>query len=267
MHWVIQNNLYREVGHARLLDTLDRFDIPYTEIDMVPCSQGLPLAERIRPLPTLDGPVMACGSVNFAQVARQAGWLPGSFYNENHDYQVWRQCYGHHLLNADARVCRFSEVEPLSEELFFIRPCGDTKAFSGQTMDYVEFVDWRHRVIDRKETYTSLNADTLVMYGPLKTIYREARFFVVDGRVVTYSTYKIGDRFWPSAEVPPTMIEFAERMVELWQPARAFVLDVALTDDAEDGFNKIVEINCLNSAGFYEIDLQKFVMAIEAMIF
>jgi hypothetical protein len=46
-----------------------------------------------------------------------------------------------------------------------------------------------------------------------------------------------------------------------WQPQRAFVLDVAETADGP----KIVEINTLNSAGFYAADIQRIVLALEEL--
>jgi hypothetical protein len=266
MHWIIQDNLHHEAGHTNLLHTLERFDIPHTQVKVVPFSAGLPLSERIQPLVHPDGPVMVCGSISLAQVAAQAGWTPGSFYNENHDYRVWQEHLADHLLNAHSVVCRFVDVDDRWDE-FFIRPCGDTKSFTGNCYDYVEFDTWRRRVVDLHETYTTLDADTMVMYSPIKQIYREARFFVVDGEVVTASTYKIGARGHHTAEVPPSMWDYARRMVRKWQPARAYVMDLALTDDADDGYNKIVEFNCINASGFYQIDMQKFVMAIENMQF
>jgi hypothetical protein len=51
-------------------------------------------------------------------------------------------------------------------------------------------------------------------------------------------------------------------MIDIWQPARGFVIDIA---DLQNDEYKIIEINNLNSSGFYAIDLQKFVMAIENM--
>ena len=47
----------------------------------------------------------------------------------------------------------------------------------------------------------------------------------------------------------------------MWQPARAFVLDTALTPDGP----RIVEVNCINSAGFYGADVKCIVVAVEAM--
>jgi len=34
-----------------------------------------------------------------------------------------------------------------------------------------------------------------------------------------------------------------------------YVMDLALTDDEDDEYNKIIEYNCCNCAGFYEIDI------------
>ena len=241
MHWIIQDNLYNEVGHSDLISTLERFDIPHSVVKVIPFTNGLPINERIMPVPDVDGPVMVCGSISLGNVAKQAGWFPGSFHNENHDFRVWKEHYGEHLLNYHAKTCRFADVSNEWSE-FFIRPCEDTKSFSGKMYDWEEFDTWRNRVIDLHETYTTLDADTMVMYGPAKNIYREVRFFVVDAKIATASTYKIGNKITYSTEIPPTTTEYAQRMIDLWQPARAFVIDIALTDDADDGYNKIVEI-------------------------
>lgn len=262
MHWIVQDNLHHEVGHNMLMETLERFSIPHTEVKCVPFTHGLPLSERIIPLAQPEGLVMVCGSTTLSQVAAQAGWTPGSFYNENHDYRVWQAHVGDHLLNTDSVVCRFADVDDRWDH-FFIRPCGDTKTFTGKCYSYKEFDAWRRRVIDLRETYTTLDADTWVMYAPETQIHREARFFVVDGKVITASTYKIGPKPHQTAEVPPMMWEHAHEMVKLWQPARAYVMDLALTDQG----HKIVEFNCINASGFYQIDIQKFVMAIEEMEF
>ena len=48
-----------------------------------------------------------------------------------------------------------------------------------------------------------------------------------------------------------------------WQPARAWVLDVCETDEGM----KIVEINTINSAGFYAANVTDLVLSIDAMPF
>lgn len=260
MHWIVQENLYREDGFQALMAALERFSIPHDVVKVVPFSEDAPPHEQMVPNVEPQGLVMVCGSITLAKLAARRGWTPGSFHNANHDYRVWQQHYGDLLLNAEARVCRYADVERVWET-FFIRPVEDTKSFNGQVMDWEGFEEWRRKVIDLREVYTSLDGDTIVSYGPTKTILREARFFVVDGRVVTQSTYRVGSRVVYDSHVDEAMIEFAQRCVDRWAPARAFVIDVALTDE---GY-RIVEINCLNSAGFYAADVQKLVMAIEDM--
>jgi hypothetical protein len=53
--------------------------------------------------------------------------------------------------------------------------------------------------------------------------------------------------------------EFAQRMVDKFQVAEAFVLDVCEADDEL----KVVEVNCINCAGFYRADMYKLTMALE----
>ena len=48
-------------------------------------------------------------------------------------------------------------------------------------------------------------------------------------------------------------------MVDLFQLNGAFVIDIC---DTDKGW-KIVECNCINCAGFYDVDIQKMLMAIE----
>ena len=266
MHWIIQDNLFNEENHLVLLETLKRFEIPHTIVKVLPMSSHLPLNERVIPFVNPSGLVMVCGSVSLSKMGTDLSWYPGSFLNDNHDYRIWKEHYGNHLLNYDAVVSTFENVEHKWDE-FFIRPCEDTKTFSGQVMDWEEFADWRRRVLDLNETYTTLDRNTVVMYSPIKQIYREARFFIIDGKIATCSTYKIGNMVKGISEVPPTMIDFTNRMLDIWVPARAFVIDIALTDDEDDGYCKIIEINCINCSGYYAIDVQKFVIAIENMEF
>ena len=56
-------------------------------------------------------------------------------------------------------------------------------------------------------------------------------------------------------------IDFAQKMVDIYQLAETFVIDVCLTSDGW----KIVECGSTSCAGFYDADKQKIVMALEYM--
>jgi hypothetical protein len=257
MHWIIQKNLYAEDGIDALLAALQRFGISSTTVSMGPSG-------TLTPDPNPSGPVMVCGSVGLARLARARGWQHGSFLNADHNYEALVAHLGDEMLNAGARISPFRDVEPNGERVF-IRPAEDSEYFNGGVMDSDEVRAWRDALVrgERSPVRCSsrMNADTHVVCGPPATIYRECRFFVVDAAVVAWSTYKQGGHVSATGDVDPVSLEHAQACVQAWQPARAFVPDTALTPDGP----RIVEVNCINFAGFYGADVQRIVMAIEGM--
>ena len=254
MHWVVQTNLFNEHNYANLIDQLERGQIPFSPVKIVP------FVHLLEPDVNPEGPVFCIGTLTMSEVARRKGWSPGSFWNEQHDFVHWREHYGTNLLNYDSVVCRFADV-PKIDKSFFIRPCDDTKSIVGHVVNWSAYKEWRDRIATLGDTYSTLTSDTMVTVAPVKQILREYRFFVIDGVVVTGSLYKIGRQAHHSPDVDPDVWSYAQRMVDTWQPARGFVIDIALTAEGP----KVIEINCLNSAGFYSIDMSKLVQAVERM--
>lgn len=256
MKWIIQENLYKEVAFTDLIHALDKFDLDYEVVKVVPFSHDL------IPEPKPQGRVVVMGATTMIGIAKERNWNPGAFYNDNFDHNEWVKNLGFYLLNYDSEVCRFNDINP-SYNPFFVRPCEDRKVFSGQVIDKANFEVWRRSTEQVAYSgYTTLTPDTMVVVSPLKAIHAEWRFFVVDGKIVTGSLYKRGDRVihLPLLHNEDSEI-FARQMVDKWQPDRAFVMDVALTDD---GY-KVIEYNCLNSSGFYASDVSKIVNAIAKM--
>jgi len=257
MYWVIQENLYKEEAFLDLLHALDVCGAEYTVVKVVPFSHEL------IPEQTLTGQVVVMGATTMIGIAQDRGWKPGAFYNDNFDYRRWRENVGEELLNYDSEVCMFKDVNP-SFNPFFIRPTEDRKSFTGQVIDQANYELWLNSTQEVSHGYTTLRPETMVSIAPVKAIHKEWRFFVVDGKVITGSLYKMGDRVihLPSLFNEDSEI-YAQRMVDRWQPDRAFVIDIALTDA---GY-KIIEYNCMNSAGFYKSNVNKLVAAIEEMEF
>lgn len=252
MHWVVQDNLYQERGYDVLIKTIEQFDLPRTYVKVIPFSHEL------QPDVQVPGPKIVIGSLTLGKVAERRKWKPGVFTNENFTYEKWRDGYGKWLLSPDLTVCRFEDVAPELDH-FFMRPCADDKAFSGQVFASKDFQEWKSRVLDLRNEYATLTPTTMVAYGRPKEIYRECRFFVVDEKVVTGSTYKIGTRVHPTEEVPAFMLDFATWIVRQWQPHRAFAIDIADTPKGP----RVIEIGSLNSCGFYAADVQKLILTLE----
>jgi len=270
MFWVIQNNLYNEQNYINLIQSLKHLGIPYVEVKVVPfCNRLLPSdfdsfdyhgpIDELSELEIDDTEqIMVCGGINLAKIAQSRNWRPGSFLNGNFHYNKWIENYGEYVLNYDSVVDTFENISPTWDE-FFIRPCEDTKDFDGRTFKYEEFREWKDDWLKNKDSCPFTSSQ--VMASTIKNIYSEYRFFIVDGKIVTYSQYKMGGRIVTSPMVDDYIIDFTRKMVDIWQSARAFVIDVALTDRGL----RIIEINNINSAGFYDCDTLKIINAIEEM--
>lgn len=255
MFWVLQRNLFNELAFGSLKDQLVAQETPHAVVNL------RPFVHDISPDVNVDGPVFVCGSTGLGKVARAKGWHPG-YFDENLDYRLLVENYGSHLLNADARIATLRETDDIAG-LIFVRPVGDGKQFAGEVMTRAAFMEWRERVIalDGDSSLTTLTADDPVVMASPKPIHAEYRFYVVDGRAVTGSMYKRGDRVHYSAHFDERVQAFAQARADQWQPNRAFCLDVA---DTPDGL-KVIEINAINSSGFYACDMGKFVHAINQL--
>src|SRR5260370_937510 len=150
---------------------------------------------------------------------------PGRFMNDNFDMRKLLDGYGEDMLNADAKFYKLGEV-PSYTGLRFIRPVHDTKSFSGQIMDGEEFDYWRTGLYAacNGQSYITVTPEIEVMVADPKNVQLEARFFVVDGRVVTGSSYRslgrqcIYQKIDSNAAIFRPLYDYAVQQVEKWQP-------------------------------------------------
>lgn len=254
MHWVLQNNLFDEAGWHALVASLERLGLPWSEHKVVPF-----IGELIPPArPEVDR-VICMGSYSMRHVARRENWSPGVFDLADSPFPVQRKHWADELLNGDSVVSRFADARFFADELF-VRPIDDTKTFAGRVMTRAEFERWQHAVCGLGEdTGSTLTGDSQIQLARPRELFAEYRCWIVKGRVVTASLYRRGGRAFFSADVPEEIVSYAEARAQQWQPHDAFVLDVC---SCADGL-RVVEINTLNSAGFYAADVQRLVIALE----
>jgi len=254
MFWVIQEDLFQENGREVLLDILKRFNVPHQVVKVVPFSHEL------LPEVTETDNIIVNGSVLLSRIARKRGWSPGGFLNDNFDYKVWHPLLKDHLLNDDAVFCTVENAFPSPTwSDVFIRPQLDNKSFNGQVMTLDTFIEWKAGILvgDNSQVFP----DTEVIYATPKRVGQEHRHFIVDGKVITSSRYKLNGRSNQQEGADAHIVEFAEKMAAIFSPSRFFVLDTYITGD-EIG---VVELGCGCNAGFYKADVQKLVMALEDM--
>ncbi len=259
MHWVLQENIFSETGWDTLVETLQRFGIPYSTHKVVP------FIGELQPDPEIEGPVICFGSYSMRHVAKKKNWYPGVFDLFDQNFLVQKKHWGHNMLNYDSDIVAFKDAK--LNEPRFIRPIDDSKYFAGKVFDPEEFHKWQSDVCDLNLDFgSSLSPDTLIQICQPKTIYKEVRLWVINRKIVTASVYKIGDRVVYSSDVDQEFYHAAYRLfggfpepLAGWKPADAFVVDFCETPEGI----KVVEINTINSSGFYAGDVQKLVFAFE----
>lgn len=159
------------------------------------------------------------------------------------------------LLNSDAEYLTYSEAKDLKfENDMFLKPSRDLKSFCGGIMEKGLSVD---EFIKGNNYRKGFEKETLII-SKLQTIYTEYRFFIIDSKVITGSMYKRGQEVVFDSYIPPLMMKKAIEYAKLFAPAEIFVMDLAETDKGI----VIVEYNCWNCSGLYDVDTHKLFTAV-----
>jgi len=244
MYYIVQDKIFKNENYNKLFVALDRLGVEYKTIDMDSIDTSILTTDR--------KDVFVFGSVRLAKHSAENGWIPGSFYGGNHDYSIYKDYYKENLLNYDSIVQKISDpIDWTPNEIKFIRPCKDNKAFNGGRYTCTKWLD--------QMVMNNIHFDILIQISTIKKIYKEARVWVVGGKVVTSSYYLFNGDIPYEESVEPSGLDFAQSMANIYQVAEAFVIDICLTPDGW----KIVEVNCINCSGFYNGDLQKLIISLE----
>ena len=144
-----------------------------------------------------------------------------------------------------------------------MRPATDEKFFAGKVCTQDEFQAWwQDIVVDRSDYGNGVQPATPVLVSPVQTIYAEYRTWIINGKVVTASSYKQAGALHTKLDVSPEVVDFAENCARIWSPEKAFCLDVCETPEGL----RIVEPNTINFAGFYSANIGKLVAGIEGIL-
>jgi len=274
--WLVQKNLYGEYAYVQFLQSLDRLGAEYMVVQPIPFTNILLKedfdsttddTEDINNHITFetDRPVIAMGATSLIRIANARGWESISFLNENFHYSKWKENWGANILNYESHIGTASTVKNWDNwENIFVRPTEDTKAISGTVMGQEDFMRWQLQVseIEDIDEFNPMHKNTEVVISPAINIQAEYRMFIIDGKVITGSLYKLGNRVVYDDKVDRDIIFFTGRVAKEWHPSDAYVLDIART---ENGL-KIIEMNNINSAGFYAADTLKIIHALENLV-
>ena len=260
MHWLLQHNLSTDAQRQQFVDALESLKPLGATWSFI---KLIPFVGDVEPDDDYTGKkVFALGSTSLIAGAAKRNWKPGVVFNpETFRYEAWLKGFGkENLLNGDGVVQKFGDEPPRYGKMF-IRPCEDLKAFNGQVIEMNALLDWQKstREAEVSTRALQLTSDTMVNIASVKFLYREWRFFVVGGKVITGSQYRDAYGRKDDPDVDKDVWDYTQKMVDKWQPGDCFVLDIAAT---EAGL-KVIEVNCFNGSGVYACDMRKAFEAVE----
>lgn len=257
MYYIIQENIFKERNFNLLINVLDRHKMDYEIV------KWRPFAEEIE-FKTDRKDVFCFGCVNLTKVAHKYNWKPGVYFNDGHDMEVYFRHYGEHMLNSDGTFINYGDELPeYLPDYFFARPSKDSKVFSGGLFTKSSWKKWVETPVSADVIESILSPETRIFVAPAKNgIQKEIRCWIVDGKVITISLYKLGSKgFQQNYDHEEEAINYAQKIANIFSPSRAFVLDICL----HNGEYKVVEINCMNCSGYYDSNMNKLIQALESM--
>ncbi|WAX21556.1 hypothetical protein [Stenotrophomonas phage RAS14] len=256
--WVIQTNLLQDSTVLGVWNSAKELGCDTHEAIIIPFQEEMGNEEELMAIPVDDVTVIPYGSCKLARISNARGWKGNCYVDETFRTDVWLR-ERDDMLNKDAVMMMVKDTEQYlkdvpDDEEFFIRPVKDLKSFSGSVAEAHDIRNWMNST---KSGNFSFTEDTEIIIAPIQKLYSESRFFIVGGKVVDGSYYRMGGSLQVSAIKQPEMYELAQTFADKWLPHECCVMDLAETDD---GY-RVIEFNTINSSGFYEHDIRKIVTA------
>ena len=192
----------------------------------------------------LTGPFLFRGSIAVGR--RITKTMPNAItwlYDKVYDCTNYLPSLGTKALNNPHILCEAGTLPILIEKIgtnFFLKENSGYKYFTGG--EYADIKDYLQ--------YCFYN--DILLLSPIRSIVAEWRFVISDMAILTSSPY--GDTLREATRGATSLVE--EVLVDFIEPAPMWTIDVC---ELASGEFKIVEINSLLTAGWYDCDRTKIV--------
>lgn len=194
--WLVQSNLLDISQLTDVVNAIRASGGDIIEAVVVPFQQELGNPEAYQKLKHCSGAVIPYGSTKLTKIVSDMG-LRGDFF-DNEAFKV-SNCLAHNkknMLNADAKICKVSDLENTllyksDDDLIFVRPNEDLKKFNGTVTTVREAKMWLNSKESGSIDHTDFNANTVVAVSSPKNIAQEQRWFIVGGKVIDGSIYRL----------------------------------------------------------------------------
>ena len=155
-------------------------------------------------------------------------------------------------LNKESKILTVSDLDSLDvvfdDEMFF-KSTSDLKFLTADMLSAgVNFKD----LIIKKNIDLEKIKGKQILFSPRQKIKAEYRFIMIDDEIGGFSSYIVDGMFNIKHGVPDKVKVCAIEYAKVYQPSKIFTLDLC---EKENGDIDIVEYNCWNTSGFYNINL------------
>lgn len=253
MKFLIQHNSINVKHLHYIKDAVEKY--PHAYVGMIPYSEDITCDEELTGVDYIP-----YGSVLLTKLAYEKYKWRGLYFDyDNFNYKTYIKNRDD-MLNSTVmkahEVAEYMTKQPSDKE-FFVRPSLDLKLFSGQVLSAVEWAEWLNDAINCESLGTyAIDKDVEMIVSEPVEINAEWRWFIVDGKVISGSTYLMHNQMRVRRERDQDVIDEAQSFADKWLPNKCCVMDLALVN-----FDtiKVVEFNAINSSGFYNCDVKKII--------
>lgn len=251
IQWVVQRNLTEQASLHDLESACNATNVDYCAIEVIPFS------DHLFEFPRLKKSIFYGSTTTMYLIYQQQGLNQGLFFDETaFSMERYLDVWGKYMLNFGSRLIKVGDLNTLDyvdDKLLFIRPNDDSKSFSGEVKRFGEIADWMAQIGLSEDM--SVTADTKILVGEPYHIKSEWRLWIVEKQVVAASKYRENFKLKKERGCPDAVRNFAEARCIEYTPHDVFVIDIGLC--GEDLY--IIECGCMNSAGFYDADIDNIV--------
>jgi hypothetical protein len=242
----------------RTVDALCEMHIDYATFGLIPMDHEI---TNLEAFPT-DRVVIPLAGTNIANMYIQKELPPNwrLFYDRwSLDQRYYSQVFGSLMLNHGSEFKPFRDAQNLVfDRDMFVKPSNDLKMFAGMVLDAGTSL----AEALAKTTHQHLDVYEPVMISECVNIGREFRIFIVDNEFVDASEYRNRSHTRHKKVDAGTRARLRS-FFYTWVPEDTGIDTYAL-DVGEVGDDlKIIELNCYNCSGMYEVDRGRVFEAVE----
>jgi len=252
MQWVIQSESFTQQRNTRpLLEAVKARNSIHVDVGIIPFEHTITGMENV----AKDMPTIFYGTTLLVELVQHKRFHPGVFYEKEwFDPRYWigkRDDY----INEEQKVLTIQQLrESWVEEVTFIKPV-NPKLINGQVIEPCE-IDHDRWVTEHMD----LASNELIVASPWARIAREWRFFIIEGNVITGSSYKRDGCLIIRDPITRETQDAAIAAAKKWLPHNTIVMDLC---QLRSGEYKLLEFNCLNCSGWYNSDVLAIVDYLE----